>query len=560
MRGLSRWSVPAVIAIVCLGTVADGQGKKEPTRRQIPIVSEPSDSSSLALPKIDLPEFIITGNEVVDFKEFSKAGVDLTLSPEAEASRGGLTRDPANTELGATWKERAAFLPPAAGLNGRFSACYGSFNTPSFEGWFGTHSPRANVLLRAGFVSSDGYVPNADYRRGFSMIHGGWQIPETFPLMPGVVMDGNLGITGRSYRFYGSKTPLRERTVGTFDLGLGLASSIFDGFNQSSAVALQATSVDDSADAKERELSADFHVRGSVEEIDVRGSFGIAWNFYSAPSARNDPYVVQGQFSGRHQIAGGVELSGGVSLYAFRGSDTRTAARIYPSLGISWYAASAVRLFASLEPTIEHARLSDLMEDNPYLRSDVRIHPTDHTLRFSIGAEGDLASGIRSRLAFTYDRMNDYPLYSDPGLTGTWNIEYAGKTTFITLDGSLYADISEDDQAGLNVTVRSTRNSETNAPVPYVSRVSVSGQYSHRFPIDVTVRSSLQMLGSSPADLSNSRSVPAYAVLSMGAEYSVAYQLEILMSLENILNSEQRRFEGYPGSRRSVGIGLRYSW
>ncbi|MDH3252811.1 MAG: TonB-dependent receptor, partial [Ignavibacteria bacterium] len=347
--------------------------------------------------------------------------------------------------------------------------------------------------------------------------------------------------------------------VSGFNLGLGISSTLFDGFDEHAAVALRTTSVDDSADAKEQELSADLHVAGKVEGLDVQGSFGIIWNFFSAPSAMYDPFLLQGQFSTRYTLAQNVELSGGLSLFAFRGSDTRSSGRIYPSLGVSWFAASGVRLFADIGPTIERGRLSDLLERNPYLRTDIGVRPTEHTMRFSVGADGDVAPGFRARLAVTYDRMRDYPLFSDPAFAGTWDIEYRGMTTFLSLDGSLYADLSDNDHAGLNFTVRSTRNTDTEA-VPYVPRVHLSGLYSHRFPIDLTLRSSLQVLGSTPVDVNSSRYIPAYAVVSLDAEYSVVHNVELTMKLDNLLDSEQRRFEGYLGYPRSVRLGLRYSW
>jgi hypothetical protein len=560
MTGPGRWLILAAIAASWVSTSADAQGKKEPGHRQLPVGAETQDSSASALPAIDLPEFVITGNEVFDFKELAKAGVDPDLLPEASADREAPVRESAASRTGMAWKERAGFAPPVPGLNGRFSAGYGSYNTPSFEGWLGTHSPRAHILMRGGFVSSDGPVPDADCRRGFGTVSGGWQVPESSPLLPGSMMEGNLGIAGRSYRFYGSRTPDRERTVGTFDAGLAVASTVFDGVDQNTAIALRSTSVDDSADAYEREFTADVHMRGGIEEIDVRGNIGVSWNFLSAPSVRYDPYVLQGQFSGRHHISPKVELRGGVSLYLFRGSDTRTSGRIYPSLGVSWSVLPDVRVFARVDPAIERHRLSDLLEENPYLKTGAAIRPTDHALRFSVGAEGTLASGVTSRVTLTYDQMRDYPLFSDPSLSGSWDLAYGGNTTFMSFEGSLYADLSAHDQAGLTLTARSTENSETLSPVPYVPRLSLSGQYSHRFPFDVTVRSDLQVQGASPADVANTRSISGYAVLSVGADYVVADRLRLLMDVEDILDSEQTSFEGYSGPRRSVRIGLQYSW
>ncbi len=560
MTLLGRSLILVAVSICWVSTSADAQGKKEPGHRQLPVGVDAPDSSSSPLPEIHLPEFVITGNEVFDFKEFGKASVDPDLLPETDTYRESLTRESSASSTGPAWKERAGLTPPVPGLNGRFSAGYGSYNTPSFEGWLGALSPRAHILLRGGFVSSDGHVQNADYRRGFSTMSGGWQVPESSPLLPGSIMEANVGIAGSSYRFYGSRTPLRERTVGTFDLGLTVASTVFDGVDQNTTVALRATSVDDSADAHEREFAGDLHVRGRIDEIDVHGNVGVAWNFLSAPSVRYDPYVVQGQFSGRYHIDPNMELTGGVSLYLFRGSDTRTSGRVYPSLGFSWSALPGVRVFAKVDPAVERHRLSELVEENPYLETRAAIRPTDHTIRFSLGADGDLASGFTTRLGLTYDRMRDYPLFSDPSVSGSWDIAYGGMTTIISLDASLYTDLSESDQAGLTMTVRSTENSETLSPVPYVPRLRLSGQYSHRFPFDVTVRSNLQVLGSSPADVSNSRTVPAYAVLSADAEYFVADRLRLLVNLEDMLNSEQKRFDGYSGPRRSVRIGLQYSW
>ncbi|MDH3251731.1 MAG: hypothetical protein OEM41_03005, partial [Ignavibacteria bacterium] len=134
MRASTRGLPGFLFALLCWGVAVSAQEKKEPSRRHSPAVTEPSDSTSRPLPKIDLPEFVITGNEVIDFKEFSKTGVDQSLSLKDESPQAGLNREPVTADLGGSWKEKAAFSAPAGGLNGRFSAGYGSFGTPSFDG------------------------------------------------------------------------------------------------------------------------------------------------------------------------------------------------------------------------------------------------------------------------------------------------------------------------------------------------------------------------------------------------------------------------------------------
>jgi len=555
---LARWWLTTLIVVVSVCA----QEKREPPRRQ---VSLPGDSLDLKgsdrLPKIDLPEFVITGKEIIDLPVFSKTSVDeYNVFDAATRTKGPGYRESTRVELGGSPKEQIGFSPVTGGFNGKVIGGYGSFQTPYFDGWFGKTFSTSDFLLKAGFTSSGGHIPNADFRKGYSGISGGFYLPEGSSFAGGGRLQGNARIQGATYRLFGSRTPDRRRTLGRFASDISFSSTSQGALQYVSAVHLHNASLSDSVTSRETILGIELNAGREFKSFEVTGGIGLWSNSYSAASASSDPYLFHARLSVRHRVAGQLDIVAGGSAYLFQGSDTKRLGRAFPMLGVLWYTNQRLTLSARFEPYVRRATLFAMVEDNPYLFNDVRIRHPEYYNVFSLAAEGEISNTIRTRVSFDYTQVRSYPMYSDPAFSGVWTAEYFGNNRLLSFNGDIYLDIAEDGYFAASLKVRGSRNSRTEESIPYYPALLVSGLYTHRFGVGLAVTPSLQVIGKRFTDVRNTHSLPSYALLSVEAEYPIVERLTAALVIHNLLDADQRRFDGYAGLPRTLSLGVGFSW
>jgi hypothetical protein len=556
---------PAVIAAATLlfvgSGVAGAQEKKEPPRRSS--VGLPVDSSAIAekqLPQIDLPEFAITGTELINLPEFAKTSIEdkSIFDAFARKPQPGM-RESSRVELGAGTKEQIGLGGIGDGLNGRVIGGYGSYRTPYFDGWFGRSFGSSDFLLKGGYKSSGGHVDNADFRKGHSSLSGGLYLPSDAGFLANARARGSLGFEGSSYRFYGSAAPTVQRSINRFLSEVTVNSNAADLFTYASGLYLRTTS--SSVYNKTQEVSAGFEFTAArdFDDVEIKGDLGLWRSFYSSPSVEDDPYVAQVGLSAKYRIAEQLDLMGGASFHLFRGSDTKSLGRLYPRLALSWYTNHWLTLFARFDPYVQRNTLSNTLEENPYVVNDVRLRHTEYRTNFSLGAEADIAR-VKTRLSLNYKQARNFLTYADPTAAGMWNTDYADNVRILSLDAELFADITDQDNIGASGSVRSGSNRDLDKAVPYFPSVVASALYQHRFPFGLTLGSTVQILGRRYTDLLEGGTIDPVVILDLKAEYLITSRWTVALMLNNLLDQKEPWWQGYARIPRNVAAALSFSW
>jgi len=536
------------------------QEKPEPPRRHTTL---PVDSlaSKGELPKIDLPEFVITGNEAIQLPQFDKTALDEQMVFDASSRNAGPgLRESTRIQLEGSGKEQGGFVHIGDGVSGRVLAGYGSYATPYFDGWFGRTSGSSDFLLKAGYKSSGGHTSNADFRSGHSSLSGGFYLPDDAGIVAGSRVHGSVGLQGDGYRLYGSSSPLRERTVTRFMADASINSNTEDLFTFTSGIYLRTATVKDTLRTAETSVGFEFAAERNLAEFELKGELGLWRNFYSAPPAAWDPFFTQTGLSARYQIADQLDILGGLRFYLVRGSDTKSVGRVYPRLGISWYATHWLTVFAKFEPYVQRNTLSSMMESNPYLMTDVPVRNQEYFTSFSIGVEADAAATVRTKLTLNFKEARNYPVFVDPTAIRLWSSEYEGSVRIISMDADIYADITDSDNLGASASVRSTRYSVTSKSVPYLPVLLISGLYQHRFAFGLTVGTTMQVIGKQYADTHEQRSLATFTLWDVRAEYALVPRWNVNATVQNLLDQKQVWWEGYAGLPRTVSLGMSFTW
>lgn len=552
----------ATIALVAL-TSAALQAQEKP----VPPERKPGASADTAarkpeaqLPKIDLPEFVITGNESIALPEFRKTAIDENLTLDGFKARGPGQRETTRVVLRNAGKDQMGFDNTRDGFNGRLMAGYGSYRTPFIDGWFGEAFSGSDFLFKAGYKSSDGFIENTDFRSGYATISGATYISEESSVLARSRVRAGLGFQGNSYRLYGTSSPATKRTVNRSTLSLSANSSYADPFSYNTGLYVQTASIKDRTKTNETALGGEFSANKSFDDFALRGDIGLWTDFYDAPSALNNPYFMQFSLAVRKHFSDQVDLVVGGSAYLGRGSQTGKVGKVYPKIQVSWYMVESVTLFANYTPHVQRGSLSTIVEESPYVVNDVGIRNAEYYHDAALGAQLNLPSSVTARLSFNYKQVRNNAIYIDPLATGVWIPSYFGTTRLLSVEGEFYVDITDADHFGASAVIRNSRNSVTGEQIPYLSLAQLSGLYQHRFPFGLTVGSTFQIFGKQYIDALATESLPAFTLLDFKAEYEIMRQLSVAFMLNNVLDENQIRWKGYQGIPRTVALGLNLSW
>ena len=559
-RGRDRNLIMIALLLCVTGATVIAQEKPVPPERAPSVPSDTSRKADAQLPKIDLPEFVITGNEAITLPEFRKSLIDDSPSLGGLGMPGPGKRESTRVDLRNAGKDQLGFGDVGDGMNGKVMAGYGSYRSPFLDGWFGKSFGGSDFLFKAGYASSDGYIPNTDFRRGYLSMSGGTYISEESSVLAGARVGAGLGFQGNSYRLYGTSAPTTKRTVNRSSVDLSANSSYGEIFTYKSGLFLRTASVNDFNKTSETALGAELSGNWDFDGLALRGDVALWTDFYDAPSAVNNPYLTQFGLSVRKQLMNDFDVMAGGGAYIGRGSNSDRVGKVYPKLLVSWFITDRVSAFANYTPHIQRGSLSNLVEESPYVINDADVRNTDVYTDLALGTELHLATSVTARMVFGYKQMRNNAMYADPLGTGMWIPQYFGSTRVRSVEGELFVDVTRYDHLGATAAVRGSRNSITGQPVPYLPLAQFSALYEHRFPFGLTLGTAFRIVGKQYTDLIGSQKLPAFTLLDFKAEYEIVRQLRLAFMLNNILDQQQVRWKGYRGIPRSAGLGLSLSW
>ena len=534
------------------------QEKPQPPRRATALSGEqPDTTGSEPVPKIDLPEFEITGEEVIRLDAMSKSAADDSWNLRTST----LARNGAKRPLMSLGSPETAGSPAVGGFTGRTLVGLGSFQTPTFDLWMGVSSPSAGLLLRSGYTSSAGHIDHADYRDGFASITGNLFAGEKTFLPGDVTLAGKLGFSGQAYRFYGSSNPDLQRTVnrvqGAVSAGGDVARVGYD-----AAVSVNHASVQDSSKTSETEIG----FRGTGEKnfgtIVVKGSVDLWTDHYSASQ---NPYVAGMAVDVRHDITPSLQVNGGIGFYSTQGSQGGSDTRFYPVAGVLWRTTDRLTLSARFAPFLQRSGLSWLMQQNPYLVNGVGVmHPDYHTNLELVG-DVEITRTISGRVGFMHQQAENVPVFVEQttatGLpSGVWDVDYSGTTRIFGLDAEVSANLTPESYALVSVAWRDTRNSLTGHSLPYAPELQAGATYRHTLPIGITLQTDLNIYSSRSADLTGSQQLGGYTVWDFRAEYEIIPLFAVGVGVQNILDQGYERWRGYENVPRTAMLFGRYRW
>jgi hypothetical protein len=520
--------------------------------------------ASDVLPALHLPEYVITGSDMISFTEDRKSAVDDPDSQEFTARAGRGEREQRFFDTSPTRMPLRKPLLTGSEEVFRFKGGYGSFGTPHVQLWYGDRYQLGDAAAHVLYERSDGHVPQADYTRFGFDIAGGTYLPKSMPLiLTSSRLQAEFHADVQSYGLYADKlerfTPALDfqrnlsEYAGRIDL-ISRKNPIVDhelSFLIGTTVLSEELGVLDTLQLAEYRtaetrigLDAKARFLTSLFPIDARLAMHVN-DLSDSDEEAYRPFYMRGAASSRFELSEDVWLLGEASLYLFRGSDHATQLRLYPSLTVQYLFNEDWSVHAGYVPVVREQTFSAFRKINPYLMLASEIRHTDIPLRIEAGAAFDNRKSTAGRLLLSYSASSNWSRFSllpDP-VRQQWEILYNGLTSIGELQGDLSHAFSSRTRMQSTALFRVSGNDAFDGSIPYLPDYELRFLLSHDFPFDLSLQTTVQLVGERSSG--ESADLAAWMILGLQLEYRFAKNAGVFLQFDNVLDQSYQSWSGY---------------
>jgi hypothetical protein len=551
-----------VVGVFLLNSSLLAQEKKEPAQRDVAL----PDQSEAPLPKISLPEFLITGQETIDLPVSSKSMIeeDKVYVPGSQTPG----RKDSGVDGGA--KLQKDFAGPAGQMNGKVLGGIGNYTSPFMEGWFGKNYDDGGVLFNANYASTDGHVTNANWQKTGIGIQGDYLSPQTFGILAGSRLNGGLTFSGQTYRAYGSAVPSQQRTLNDVRLNLGLGSRtagigmLDEALDYSARVSWNGTSLNDSLNSSQNDFGV--LVSGSTQKngIQLRGSIEyVASDVSMQFPAHTDAHAPQWfnlRLSGEKFFLPELQASVTVQQFIYKGNFSVTSGRFYPGAQLRYFMNDAATVYFSIAPTVERNTLASLVNSDKYIRNREELRPSEVPFTFTFGSEYTFSDKFYGNGSLSYSSVENFPVFVELNSAKVWDVMYLPKATVarFTVEGSY--TFTQENSATFAGSFNSTQAKDSTSAVPNIPMFTVSGVYRRSFSDGIAVEMFAKYFSKRWKDFAHSSANAGYVDVGGKGEYQLLENLRAVMQVDNIFDRQYYVWDGYVERPFFISLGVTYTW
>ncbi|MHB1050251.1 MAG: TonB-dependent receptor [Bacteroidota bacterium] len=559
-----------IIAVLMMTAVCSpysvAQEKKEATQKEIDVKNaSKTQSPDTPLPKIDLPEFVITGSEEIN--------LDITNKAEDDEDRIFMPQKPVpgfrslEVDGAVSRKQIKQFSKAPAGLNGKVFAGLGFYLTPQMDGWFGQHDDKNSFMINGYYSSTEGHVDDAGWWKAGFGAKGRYVMPDSSDILPYAQLSGDLRYGRESYRAYASAAPTQVRDLSAFDISLGAGSRYalpyksLSGFDYTGRIGIGTFSASDSVASSE----TDFYLNGVATTrflaLALRGQAEYRTTAYtmSVPGiSAGHWFVIKGE--GQTLILPSLQLSVALQQFIYRGNAGAAGGRFYPQAEVRYFMTERATMYAGFAPTVERNTLSSLTQQNRYIHYASRLMPSDVPVSVLAGFEFTPAEEITASAKFTYRHVNNFATFLDTSGAKVWEVTYLSEVRSSRVDLSLLYRFNPRQNVTAYFTTQSVTQKDSARAMPYIPKYSVGAVYHHFFDMGLHLEALAEFVSSRFTDFSNTHSNAGYVFTSVKGDIEVLDRFRATAELHNAINQRYFVWNGYQERNLYLLLGISYSW
>jgi hypothetical protein len=516
----------------------------------------PAQDSVKSNANVELPDFVITGKEVISVEQAKKIPPDFVsilsnsfIKPEHSPEELQLKEFPNplknNLKLfdslnyGNGWLDAGIgsyFLPTA-------KLVYSSpFGNGVFEGRVTALNQRADVINSEKYSLSGGatlyYFLNSQ-----------------LPLFNGTKFRFNGDLATSGYRLYGAFTnPDQKR-----NLNKGNFSFLINDLSNESFI-YELNFSDELASLDKPFFSENlFGFDGYFKTEFSAFNLGLNYNYkrqYISNKLQNKSefYFLSVQPTAGLNLSDILKVQFGLT-YSQDGKNTFSA----PYASAALHLEKNVTLFGEFAPAVEYLTENYFIRLNPYLNPDTftnlffeKSNVLKAVLKYEYGKYFEIDGGIK------YYTSDEIPYFKNDIISGTFNVATVKGSSiggFVNLlfhlgpFGIFYGTASMEES-----------KDDANHSIPYYPKWESSLNYGYDFKMGFSTQASLYYTSKRFTDLINTQSLNSYIDLGLKFSYRIMQGFFITLEMNNLLNNENYNWFRYKDLPLNVTGGIRVTW
>lgn len=530
--------------------------QERPLPQVLPAPSSPvvTDSLAAALPKFDLPEFVITGTASIDLKVPPKEGRTPIIREVAVPPASPGKREPEPERLPHRNPIPASTVVTAPSLRGH--AAIGSFRFGELSLSGGHRLGDADIFGSGFYAYRGGFKAYTNEQRAGAYVRFNSRVADSSGASA-IDIGGALNASHDRYFFHGSAVPYVRRTIGSYEASARMSTDL--GVVSIGAPAAQSEVA--SASAILSHLT--FGVTNVEDSVFVtrenRLNFGaslplLLFGYRTGASASmyvasHSLWLFHAGVDADAVAFSRLALRGGISMYLGGDRVVSSLVKVYPQVRFDYTLSNGHTLFTQYKPELRPSSLASVLREYPYLSASTPLRHEDISMSISGGIESFWGDESRTRAYVRYERNSSGFLYSDntQDEIGTFSYKGANSTYAFVTEG--FANLTQNDYFSAIFTVQYAENNATRLKVPYVPLVSATVGWLRKITEQFRMEAVVNVRSRVNADALGSSTVPPFAIVGVNSEYRFTDVITAFARVENLLNShyaEWRRYEMPP--------------
>jgi hypothetical protein len=516
-------------------------------------------ASNQALPKFEIPEYVITGIVSIDLPDASKQGADELPQKPDLADPSASLRDRSTYDFTVEQKSTQVSESRLAGT-GRLQASSGTYLTSHLGLRHTIVDPTSFISIGADYRVANAFIPHANRSGGEASVGGGFHLRDPGIWYDGGLLGGGIGFGSETYRLYGSQNPTVARTLTTLKIDARYESPrqllvLYD-----AALGLQLRTIKDStASLTETLFNARTGLNFFVGKIPLDLGVDFTLGSVTGTTTKALPYL-DGRISTERLWFGDFYLQASVHGYLAQGMLNQKLARVYPHVVLGYQILRNTQLSVSYAGRVQQNTLAGLVARHPYIGAHATLRQSDIPIDVTALLETDWSPVWRTRLSIRYQSIRDLPLFTGSGVRGIWMTDYRGTTRIGTYRGDLFAKFTANSYFTVSAEINDNKNTATEWKVPYLPDVRLTGGAQLEVIPDLTVCPTLQYVGMRVPDLFVAGKLSGYFSANLHAEYSVIRAFSVALDVLNLTNARYEEWSGYRSVPLTVTGGLTLRW
>lgn len=556
-----RYALFIMMLGVAISTSLPAQDKPLPPPKTF---SPETRSATDVLPALLLPEYVITGSDMISFTEDRKSAL---AEPDSRAFTARAGRGVREQRFFDTAPTRMPLQKPLlTGSEERFllKAGYGNFATPHIQLWYGDRYRLGDAAAHLLYESSEGHVSHADYMRfGFDASGGTYLPKHLHPLLSASRLQASFHTDVQEYGLYADKLdpqvpqPDFRRNLVDMDGRIDLLSRRNRVLDHQLSLVFGHTDLEEDFGLRDTTRFTEYQaiesrfgieaattLHETIVPLDLRMLVHVNDLGDSDPGATR-PFFIETGAAGHYKLSDGLWLDGDLALFHYRGSDHASQFRLYPSISVRYLHDEAWTFHAGYIPDVAEQTFSGFRRRNPYLMLASEIRHTDVPIRIEAGAAFDDRRSTSGRIRLSYLRSASWARFSllpDP-VQQQWNILYNGWSSIGELQGDLAHAFSSRTRLQSRAVFRFSGSEDYDGGIPYLPDYEVRILLEHDFPFDLTLQATAQVVGE--RSTGSDEELAAWMLLGMQLEYRFMNNAGLFLRADNLLDQKYQLWNGY---------------